>query len=98
MKMEKAQLDLRNAAQKAEESFKKRAEGKSDAEKQKIFQELQRDLAVKERALIQPIQQDVIRAIVQVRKEKNLDVILESGAVIDGGSDVTAAVGAKLAK
>ena len=64
----------------------------------KAFQELQRDLAAKERALIQPIQQDVIRAIVQVRKEKNLDVILESGAVIDGGSDVTAAVGAKLAK
>ena len=57
-----------------------------------------RDLAAKERALIQPIQQDVIRAIQQVRKEKNLDVILESGAVIDGGSDVTAAVGAKLAK
>lgn len=55
-------------------------------------------MAAKERALIQPIQQDVIRAIVQVRKEKNLDVILESGAVIDGGSDVTAAVGAKLAK
>ena len=97
-KMEKAQLDLRNAAQKAEETFKKRAEGKSDAEKQSVLQELQRELAVKQRAVIQPIQQDIIRAIQQVRKEKNLDVILESGAVIDGGSDVTAAVGTKLAK
>ena len=97
-KMEKAQLDLRNAAQKAEETFKKRAEGKSDAEKQSVLQELQRELAVKQRAVIQPIQQDIIRAIQQVRKEKNLDVILESGAVIDGGSDVTAAVGSKLAK
>ena len=35
-KMEKAQLDLRNAAQKAEETFKKRAEGKTDAEKQEF--------------------------------------------------------------
>lgn len=97
-KMEKAQLDLRNAAQKAEETFKKRAEGKTDAEKQRIFQELQNELAAKERMTIQPIQQDVIKAIQQVRKEKNLDVILEMGAVVDGGSDVTAAVGAKLAK
>ena len=97
-KMEKAQLDLRNAAQKAEETFKKRAEGKTDAEKQRIFQELQNEPAAKERMTIQPIQQDVIKAIQQVRKEKGLDVILEMATVIDGGSDVTAAVGAKLAK
>ena len=34
----------------------------------------------------------------QVRKEKNLDVVLESGAVVDGGVDVTSDVAAKLGK
>ncbi len=97
-RMERAQLDLRNAAQKAEENFNKRSQGKSDAEKQQIFQEIQRDLATKERAAIQPIQQDVMKAIQEVRREKGLDVILDISSVIDGGSDVTDAVRAKIAK
>ena len=42
--------------------------------------------------------QDIRKAIQQVRQEKGLDVILEAGAVIDGGTDVTSEVGAKLTK
>ena len=86
-KMEKVQLDMRTAAQKAQENFNSRSAGKSDQEKEQIAQEIQRDMAAKERTAMQPILQ-----------EKGLDVILEAGAVIDGGTDVTSEVGAKLTK
>ena len=65
---------------------------------EQIAQEIQRDMAAKERTAMQPILQDIRKAIQQVRQEKGLDVILEAGAVIDGGTDVTSEVGAKLTK
>lgn len=97
-KMQKAQLDMRTAAQKAEETFKSRSAGKTDQEKQQIATELQKEMEQKERATMQPIYSDVNKAIQQVRQEKGLDIILEQGAVVDGGVDVTSAVIQKLAK
>ena len=47
-KMEKVQLDMRTAAQKAQENFNSRSAGKSDQEKEQIAQEIQRDMAAKE--------------------------------------------------
>ena len=96
-KMEKAQLDMKQAAQKAQQQFQKQSAGKSDAEKQ-LANNLQRELAQKERDEMTPIMSDIMKAIQQVRKEKNLDVVLESGAVVDGGVDVTSDVAAKLGK
>ena len=43
-KMQKAQLDMRTAAQKAEETFKSRSAGKTDQEKQQIATELQKEM------------------------------------------------------
>lgn len=97
-KMQKAQLDMRNAAQKAQENFKKRAAGKSDQEKQQIANEIQRDLNQEEQSTMQPILSDIMKAIQRVRQEKGLDIILEQGAVVNGGVDVTSAVAQKLAK
>ena len=97
-KMQKAQLDMKNAAQKAQENFNSRSAGKTDQEKQQIATEIQRDLDQKERSTMQPILSDIMKAIQSVRQEKGLDVILEQGALVDGGTDVTSAVAAKLAK
>ena len=97
-RMQKAQLDMRNAAQKAEETFKKRSAGKTDQEKQQIAMELQKEMDQKERAAMQPILSDIMKAIQQVRQEKGLDVVLEQGAVVDGGVDVTSSVIQKLTK
>lgn len=97
-RMQKAQLDMRAAAEKAQEDFQKRAAGKTDQQKQEIATEIQRDLDNKERSTMQPILDDIMKAIQETRKEKGLDVILEQGAVIDGGVNVTTEVGAKLAK
>lgn len=97
-KMQKAQLDMRTAAQKAQDNFKSRSAGKTDQEKQEIAMEIQKDLDAKEKSTMQPILNDIMKAIQQVRQEKGLDIILEQGAVVDGGADVTAAVAQKLAK
>jgi outer membrane protein len=97
-RMQKAQLDMRAAAEKAQQDFQKRAAGKTDQQKQEIATEIQRDLDTKERNTMQPILDDIMKAIQETRKEKGLDVILEQGAVIDGGVNVTSEVGAKLAK
>ena len=97
-KMQKAQLDMRAAAQKAEESFKSRSAGKTDQEKQQIATELQKEMGQKEKSTMQPILSDIMKAIQQVRQEKGLDIILEQGAVVDGGVDVTSAVAQKLSK
>lgn len=97
-KMQKAQLDMRAAAQKAEESFKSRSAGKTDQEKQQIATELQKEMNQKEKSTMQPILSDIMKAIQQVRQEKGLDIILEQGAVVDGGVDVTSAVAQKLSK
>lgn len=97
-KMQKAQLDMRAAAQKAEETFKSRSAGKTDKEKQQIATELQKEMDQKEKSTMQPILSDIMKAIQQVRQEKGLDVILEQGAVVDGGVDVTSAVAQKLSK
>lgn len=97
-KMQKAQLDMRAAAQKAEESFKSRSAGKTDQEKQQIATEFQKEMDQKEKSTMQPILSDIMKAIQQVRQEKGLDIILEQGAVVDGGVDVTSAVAQKLSK
>lgn len=97
-KMQKAQLDMRTAAQKAQDNFKSRSASKTDQEKQEIAMEIQKDLDAKEKSTMQPILNDIMKAIQQVRQEKGLDIILEQGAVVDGGEDVTAAVAQKLAK
>ena len=97
-KMQKAQLDMRTAAQYPEASINSRSAVKTDQEKQHIATELQKEMDQKERAAMQPILSDIMKAIQQVRQEKGLDVILEQGAVVDGGVDVTSAVAQKLSK
>ena len=91
-KMEKAQLNLKQAYQKAQDQFK------TDAQKQQLANNLQREFAQKERSEMAPIMNDIMKAIEQVRKDQGLDVVLESGNVVSGGMDITSAVAAKIVK
>ena len=84
--------------QQAQENFEKRSQGKSDQEKQQIMTEIQKEMNQKESSTMQPIFNDVRKASQQVRQEKGLDIVLEQGAVVDGGVDITKDVTAKLAK
>ena len=93
-----AALQSHPKMQKAQENFEKRSQGKSDQEKQQIMTEIQKEMNQKESSTMQPIFNDVRKAIQQVRQEKGLDIVLEQGAVVDGGVDITKDVTAKLAK
>ena len=66
-KMEKARLEMRTAAQKAEQDFESKSAGKSDQEKQQIAAELQKGLSEKNASLMGPIVKDIQKAIQQIR-------------------------------
>ena len=97
-KMEKAQLNLKQAYQKAQDQFQKESSNKTDAQKQQLANNLQREFAQKERSEMAPIMNDIMKAIEQVRKDQGLDVVLESGNVVSGGMDITSAVAGKIVK
>ncbi len=97
-KTQKAELDMQTAAQKATKEFDQKSQGKTDAEKRQIAEEIQKSLNEKQHSVMSPIIQDIQKAIEQVRQEKGLDVILTDGVVIAGGVDVTNDVGKKLAQ
>ena len=69
-----------------------------DQEKQQIANEIQRDLNQEEQSTMQPILSDIMKAIQRVRQQKGLDIVLEQGAVVDGGIDITSEVSQQLAK
>ena len=92
------QLNLKQAYQKAQDQFQKESSNKTDAQKQQLANNLQREFAQKERSEMAPIMNDIMKAIEQVRKDQGLDVVLESGNVVSGGMDITSAVAAKIVK
>lgn len=96
--MEKARLEMRTAAQKAEQDFESKSAGKSDQEKQQIAAELQKGLSEKNASLMGPIVKDIQKAIQQIRQAKGLDIVVDQAVVIDGGVDITAEVGQQLVK
>lgn len=95
-KMERAQLDMNAAAQKARDEFDAKTAGKGDAEKEKVAIELEKSLAEKERTIIGPIIEEIHKAIAAVREEKGLDVVLDLALVVDGGVDITDEVAQRL--
>lgn len=70
----------------------------SDADKQKLAAEYQKKLEDKQKELIEPVKKEVDDAIVAVGKTKGLTVVVNQGAVVYGGLDVTADVTAQLKK
>lgn len=96
-KMAKAELDMKAEVQKKQKQFDAElAKQKDDKAKAQLAEKYQRELAEKERALLEPIYKDVMAAIEKTRKEKGLDVVVEAAAVVSGGTDITADAGKKL--
>ena len=93
-----AQVEMQKAAQDAESQYKEKSKDMSDADKQKLHEELQKGLEDKQKELVEPLKKKVDDAIVAVGKTKGLTVIVNEGAVVYGGLDVTADVQAELQK
>lgn len=96
-KMAKAELDIKAEYAKKHAQFEKElAALKDDEAKIRLSEKYQRELAEKQHSLIDPLYKDVMKAIEKVRQEKGLDAVLDQGAVVAGGQDITAEVGKKL--
>ena len=69
---------------KLEKSFAEKSKNMTDAQKQQLAQNYQKQLAQKDNELIGPIQKKVNEAVEKVAKEKNVDTIVVPGGYIYG--------------
>ena len=67
----------------------KKIEAADDASKQNVYNQASQELTAFTNAKAQEYHQYQEQKINELVKEKNLDVIIEKGAVVGGGSDVT---------
>ena len=83
-------------AKKAE--LNKKIEAADDASKQNVYNQASQELTAFTNAKAQEYHQYQEQKINELVKEKNLDVIIEKGAVVGGGSDVTEELIARMGK
>lgn len=86
----KFQQEQSNAAQ------QKMKSAKSDADRQQIFKDMQKTLLDKKKQTIDPMVDQVKRAIAVVAKKKNLLLVIDRSNLIYGGTDITSDVSAEL--
>lgn len=70
----------------ADEAIKK-AEG--DDKKRELFQNVRREIAEEEQKLMQPLFDDIERAIRTVATQKQITVVIDSASLFYGGIDIT---------
>ena len=85
--------------QKAQKEFQEKAPSLDDNGKRALDNTLTEQIAKREQDLFNPIRKKILDAVHKVAKEKGIDVVLTSSAVVEGGTDMTndvlKAVGAK---
>ena len=77
---------------------RKKIAGMSEEDKANLYQQTQEKLAQKQQALIEPIQKKVEAEVKAVAESKGLQVVIDKGAVVYGGTDITQDVIRKMAK
>lgn len=69
---------------KLEKDFAAKSKNMTDAQKQKLAQDYQKQLIQKDNELIAPIQKKINDAVAKVAKEKNVDTVVVPGGYIYG--------------
>lgn len=88
----KANTEMQQAVQEAQMRFEANNANKSDEEKAKAYQEIQRELGQKEQKLLSSIQEKVNAAVKQAADARGMTVVLDKSTVVYGGEDITADV------
>lgn len=88
----KANSEMQQAYQEAQMRFEANNANKSDEEKAKAVQELQKELMQKEQTLLSGIQEKVDAAVKKAADARGMTVVIDKGAVVYGGEDITADV------
>ena len=92
------QSSMNSAVETAQKEFTEKSKDMNDSDKQKLMKQYQEELSAKDKELLAPINKKVDAAIIAVGKKKGLAVVVDKGAVVYGGLDVTVDVNAELKK
>ena len=87
--MAKVQSTMQAESEAAKKDFDAKAASLGDKEKQEYYMQLQQRLQLKNQELMVPIFNKVDAVIKEVADAKGLAVVVDKGAVIYGGADIT---------
>ncbi|HWR29481.1 MAG TPA: OmpH family outer membrane protein [Negativicutes bacterium] len=87
--MAKVQSTMQTESEAAKKEFDAKAASLGDKEKQEYYMQLQQRLQLKNQELMVPLFNKVDAVIKEVSDAKGLAVVVDKGAVIYGGSDIT---------
>ena len=94
----KVQTTMQAESEAAKKEFDAKAASLGDKEKQEYYMQLQQRLQLKNQELMVPLFSKVDAVIKEVSDAKGLAVVVDKGAVIYGGQDITQDVINKLSK
>jgi len=89
---------MQKASQEAQADFETKSAKMNDQEKSDYYQQTMQRLQQKNEELMEPIEKSIQDAVKSVADKKGLAVVLEKGAVVYGGQDITQDVIKQLSK
>ena len=88
-KVQAASTEMQTAVQEAQKEFEEKSANMNDNEKRDYYTQTQQRLQQKNQELMEPITKSVEESVKKVAEQKGLSVVLEKGAVVYGGVDIT---------
>ncbi len=89
---------MQKASQEAQADFEAKSANMNDQEKSDYYQQTMQRLQQKNEELMEPIEKSIQDAVKAVAEKKGLSVVIEKGAVVYGGQDITQDVVKQLSK
>lgn len=96
--LEAANAKFQQEVEAAQADFEAKTANMSEDDKAAFYQQTQQRLAQRQGELLEPVQNAVEQAAKEVADAKGLSVVIDKGAVVYGGNDITRDVIAKLQK
>lgn len=92
------QQKLKETAEEMQKDFDAKSQGMSDADKEKLFADMQQQFNQKRTAIEKDMDDQVTGAVKSVASKKGLSLVVDKSAVIYGGTDITKEVTDALTK
>lgn len=94
--LEAANAQMQKEVETAQQDFEAKSAEMNDQQKAEYYQQTQQRLAQKQADLIDPLSKQVEATVKTVAESKGLSVVIDKGAVVYGGQDITQDVIKKL--
>ena len=89
---------MKETADEMQKDFDAKSQGMSDADKEKLFNDMQQQFNQKRTAIEKDMEDQVTGAVKSVASKKGLSLVVDKSAVIYGGTDITKEVSDALNK